>query len=272
VILLLVLLAGVDAGGRELASGSGSATWLAQRPVRFAVRSYAADIEVTPSPTGAVTVSAPGNVRLVAAGADRVEVEFGGKRQLHDGKIRVSLPRGSAVDAGVVSGSVSVAGLGGDARVRGMSGRVRVAGATDVDVETVDGPVELDAVTGTMRVHTVSGGTVVSGAQSASRLELETASGPVEFRGACGAGCHIDVDSVSGEVVFALDGKSSASARVVSTSGKVRDERGFSLQRRPGGSEGDFSEGAIGRGDGLIECETFSGNITFARAPADGDR
>jgi hypothetical protein len=260
VILLLVLLAGVDAGARELASGPGSATWQAQRPVRFAVRSYAADIEVTPSPTGAVTVSAPGNVRLVAAGADRVEVEFGGKRQLHDGKIRVSLPKGSALDAGVVSGSVSVVGLGGDARVRGMSGRVRVAGATDVDVETVDGPVELDGVTGTMRVHTVSGGTVVSGAQGASRLEL---------RGGCGAGCHIDVDSVSGDVVFALDGRSSASARVVSTSGKVRDERGFSLQRRPGGSEGDFSEGAIGRGDGLIECETFSGNITFARA---GDR
>jgi len=272
VILLLVLLAAVDAGGHELASGSGSATWAAQRPVRFAVRSYAADIEVAASTSGSVTVSAPGTVRLVAAGADRVEVEFGGKRQLHDGKIRVSLPRGSALDAGVVSGSVSVAGVGGDARIRGMSGRVSVAGATDVDIETVDGSIELDAVTGAMRVHTVSGGTVVSGAPSAARLELETASGPVEFRGGCGAGCHIDVDSVSGNVVFALDGKSSASARVVSTSGKVRDERGFSLERRPGGSEGDFNEGAIGRGDGLIECETFSGNITFARMPRDGDR
>jgi DUF4097 and DUF4098 domain-containing protein YvlB len=270
VIFLFLVLATVDAGGRELASGSGSATWAAERPVRFAVRSYAADIEVVASPTGSLTVSAPGRVRLVSSGADRVEAEFGGKRQLHDGKIRIALPRGSALDAGAVSGSVSVAGVGGEARVRGMSGRVRVAGATDVDVETVDGAVEIDGATGVIRVHTVSGGTVVSAPRTASRLELETASGPVDFRGGCGAGCHIDVDSVSGDVVFALDAKSSATARVVSTSGKVRDDRGFSLQRRPGGSEGDFSEGAIARGDGLIECETFSGNITFARPGSEG--
>jgi DUF4097 and DUF4098 domain-containing protein YvlB len=265
VIVLFLLLAAVDGGGRELASGSGSATWAAQRPIRFAVRSYAADIEVVASATGVLTVSAPGNVRLVSSGADRVEAEFGGKRQLHDGKIRVGLPRGSAVDAGAVSGSVSVLGVGGEARVRGMSGRVRVAGATDVDVETVDGAVAIEGASGTMRVHTVSGGTVVTAPQGPSRLELETASGPVDFRGACGPGCHIDIDTVSGDVVFGLDVKSSATARVVSTSGKVRDDRGFSLQRRPGGSEGDFSEGAIGRGDGLIECETFSGSITFAR-------
>ena len=263
-IVLLALLATADAG-RELASGSGSATWAAQRPIRFAVRSYAADIEVVASSTGALTVSAPGNVRLVSSGGDRVDAEFGGKRQLHDGKIRVALPRGSALDAGAVSGSVSVLGVGGEARVRGMSGRVRVSGATEVDVETVDGAVEIDGATGTMRVHTVSGGTVVTAPANASRLELETASGTVDFRGGCGPGCHIDVDSVSGDVVFALDAKSSATARVVSTSGKVRDDRGFSLQRRPGGSEGDFSEGAIGRGDGLIECETFSGSITFTR-------
>jgi hypothetical protein len=127
--------------------------------------------------------------------------------------------------------------------------------------------VEIDGATAAVRIHTVSGGTVITAWQAAPRLELESASGPVDFRGRCGPGCHIDVDTVSGDVVFALDAKSSTTARVVSTSGKVRDERGFALRRRPGGSEGDFSEGSIGGGDGLIECETFSGNITFASAP-----
>src|SRR5207302_3448072 len=85
-IALLLLLGAADAGARELASGSGSVTWSAPGPVRFAVRSYAADIEVIPSPSGVVTVTAPGRVRLLAGGGDRGEVDFGGKRQLHDGK------------------------------------------------------------------------------------------------------------------------------------------------------------------------------------------
>lgn len=262
-ILLLVLLAAADGGQRELASGAGSASWAAHRPVRFSIRSYAADIEVVASPSGTLTVSAPGQVRLVAAGGDRVEAEFGGKRQLHDGRIRVSLPRGSALDAGAVSGSVNVSGVGGEARIRGMSGQVRVLGASEVDVETVDGAVEVGGSTGAVRIHTVSGSTTVSASRPSARLELETASGPVDFRGPCGAGCHIDVDSVSGDVRFALDAGSSAAARVVSTSGKVRDELGLSFRRKPGASEGDFSEGSVGGGDGLIECETFSGNVSF---------
>lgn len=264
-ILLLALLAAAGAGQQELAAGPGSATWAAHRPVRFSVRSYAADIEVLASPTDSVNVTGPGQVRLLAAGGDRVEVEFGGKRQLHDGKIRVALPRGSALDAGAVSGKVSVEGVGGEARVRGMSGPVRVQGASEVDVETVDGAVEIAGATGATRIHTVSGGTTVSSSQAAAKFELETASGPLDYRGPCGAGCHIDVDSVSGDVRFTLEPGSSLTARVVSTSGKVRDEAGLSLRRKPGASEGDFSEGALGTGDGLLECETFSGSVTFRR-------
>ena len=64
-------------------------------------------------------------------------------------------------------------------------------------------------------------------------------------------------------VRFELDAGSSLAARVVSTSGKIRDEAGLSFHRKAGASEGDFSEGALGKADGLIECETFSGNVTF---------
>jgi hypothetical protein len=265
VIVLLALLAMSDAGARsELAAGVGSASYLARQPVHFSIHSYAADVEVALSPSGSVLASASGvRLRLIAGGGDRVEVEFGGKRQLHDGKVRVELPRGSAVDAGTVSGSVTVIGVGGDARVRGMSGQVHIRGAAEVDVETVDGNVEVAQASGAVRVHTVSGATAVDASQAAVKLEVETASGPVDFRGPCGAGCHMDIDSVSGEVRFSLDRASSLSARVVSTSGKVSDDLGLALRRKPDSPDGDFSEGALGSGEGLIECETFSGNVTL---------
>jgi hypothetical protein len=262
VILLLALLA---AGAqRELAAGLGLASYVPRQPVHFSIRSYAADVEAVVSPSGALVVSAAGvRLRLVASGGDRVEVEFGGKRQLHEGAVRVELPRGSSIDAGAVSGSVSVTGVGGDARVRGMSGQVRVQGAAEVDVETVDGAVAVADASGAVRIHTVSGTVRVDAGQAAARLQVETASGPVDFRGPCGAGCHVDVDSVSGEVRYALDRGSSLTARVVSTSGKVSDSLGLALRRKPGSPDADFSEGALGAGDGLIECETFSGNVSF---------
>jgi DUF4097 and DUF4098 domain-containing protein YvlB len=260
VIALLLALA-AETG----ASGDGRASMAVDRPVSLVIRSNAAAVEVVRSPSGALAVSAPGQkIRLLVAGGDRVEVEFGGKRQLHHGTVKVELPRGSALDAGAISGQISVTDVGGPARIRGMSGDVKIAGATEVDAETVDGTVTASAVSGPLRIHTVSGGVVVETSQPASRLDVETASGNVHFRGPCGPGCQLDVDTVSGEVSFALDRKSSLSARVVSTSGKVRDELGLQLRRKTGASEGDFAEGALGAGDGLIECETFSGDVTFS--------
>lgn len=252
------------AGGQQLAAGSGTVSWQARGPVRFSIRSYAADVQIFESSGNAVTVSGVrGAVRLVSGGGDRVEAEFGGKRQLHDGKVTVSLPRGSSVDAGSVSGDVLIYGVGGEVRIRGMSGRISVTSGTDVDAENVDGSVEIHSAIGALRVHTVSGRILVTSPAHPAKLEAETASGSLDFRGNCAAGCHIDVDSVSGDVRFELDADSSLAARVVSTSGKIRDEAGLSFHRKAGASEGDFSEGALGKADGLIECETFSGNVTF---------
>ena len=265
-MVLLALLAAVSDAPRELASGRESAGYPAQQPVRFSLRSYAADVEVVASASGNMTVSAPGvALRLVKSGSDRVEVEFAENTQIHDGKLHVELPRGSSVDASAVSGSVSVSEGCGEVRVRGMSGWVKVRDVGEVDVETVDGSIEVSNASGAVRIHTVTGATSVDAGQAPVKLEVETASGPVDFRGLCGTGCHMDVDSVSGEVRFALDRASSLSAHVVSTSGKVKDDLGLALRRRPDAPEGDFSEGALGGGDSLIECETFSGNVELPR-------
>ena len=251
-----------------LGSGSGSASAPMRGPVAFSLRSYAADVDVVASAQPRLAVSVtdkPGmRVALLSTGGDRIEVEFAGKRQLHDGKLRIEVPRGSSIDVSAVSGRVSVSGLGGRVRIRGMSGEVKVAGATEVDVETVDGAVEVSDAAGQVRIHTISGSSAVVASEPASRLELETSSGQVAFRGPCGKGCHLDIDTVSGEVRFALGPESSFAASVISTSGKVHDDLPVGLRAVGGPSEGAWSEGRYGDGDGVIECETFSGDISFA--------
>jgi DUF4097 and DUF4098 domain-containing protein YvlB len=144
-----------------------------------------------------------------------------------------------------------------------MSGAVKLSGATEVDVETVDGPIELAEVSGEVRIHTTSGSAAISTAIHSLKVQVETSSGTVDFRGPCGKECHLDVDSVSGEVRFVLDRASSFSVSLISTSGKVRDELGAGLRAKREGAEGEWLEGQYGAGDGLIECETFSAGISF---------
>ncbi len=251
------------AGRQELAAGRGSASAAVAGAIAFNLRSYAADVEVVTSAQDWVTVTvdqAALRVALLGAGGGRIEAEFGGKRQLHEGRLRMELPRGSSVDISTVGGRVSIAGVGGNARIRGMSGDVKIEAAADVDAETVDGAVMVSGATGQVRVHTTSGAIRVEAADPAARAEVETASGEVSLRGACGRGCHLDVDSVSGDVRFALDRGSSFSASVISTSGKVRDELSLGLRSK---REAGWAEGHYGNADGLIECETFSGNVDF---------
>jgi DUF4097 and DUF4098 domain-containing protein YvlB len=234
-------------------------------PLSFSVRTYAADVEVVPGDHLALSLPGKPDAHPLARplGGNRFEAEFDGKRQLHEGALRVELPTGSSVTISTVLGRISVAGIGGEARVRGMSGAVRIAGATDVDVETVDGPVEVDSASGKVRIHTTSGATSVAAA-SIGEVELETASGAGVFRGTCGAKCHIDVDSVSGEVRFVLGGESSFAASLTTTSGHLRDALGLGLHAREAWTEGRFRSG-----DGAIECETFSSDIVFSARQAE---
>jgi hypothetical protein len=253
-------------GRRELASGAGAVTAdVGQVALRLRVR--AARVEISEGPAGKVTVSTPEardlRLRLFASGK-RVEPEFDGRRQLDSGRLVVQVPKGSAVDVSSVSGDVSIQGLGAEARVRGMSGRVLVAAATDVDVETVDGDIRAVDVAGAVRVHTVSGSTTVSARQPAAKLEVESASGPVDWQGTCGAGCHLDIDTVSGPVTLSFQGDSSFAISYATHQGRLRDE--LPLSQRPQRKGSTWAEAAFGQGDGLVECETFSGDITVRPA------
>ena len=108
----------------------------------------------------------------------------------------------------------------------------------------------------------VTGATSVDAGQAPVKLEVETASGPVDFRGLCGTGCHMDVDSVSGEVRFALDRASSPErACSVSTSGKGERRPGTCSTPQAGrtGKGPTSARAPSGEGDGRIRMRDLFG-------------
>jgi DUF4097 and DUF4098 domain-containing protein YvlB len=244
-------------------SGAGSATAPVQGPVTFELRTYAADVEIVQGRADSVTLSMPGSpkarVEIEAAGG-RFEARVDGRRQLREGKVKLSVPAGSSVEITTVTGGIDATGALGQVRARTMSGKVAVRGARAADVETIEGAVEVSGVVAEVRVHTIAGAVQIDGQGPLAQAEVETSSGPVEVRGLCGKGCRIDLDSVSGEVKLALDPASSFGLRFTSHTGKLRNHGAT--------TSGDdaWSEATWGKGEGRIECETFSADaILMAR-------
>lgn len=267
-VLLAALPAAHAAPSRarpEVAAGKGSAA-APSGPVLLRVRSGEAAVEVAASADGhlrATVLDPPGvAVALRASGGDRLDLEFDGRNVLRRGRLRLEVPPQSRLDVESQSGPVSLAGVGGDVRLRTASGAVRLAGAAAVDVETIDGEVVIEEARGPARVHTVTGRVRLGLAGSAPQADVETASGDVEVSARCGRGCRLDADSVSGALTFALDPQSSFELRFVSHQGTLKD---LGLKALAGAPErrGDDSwvSATLGAAEGSIECETFSGDV-----------
>jgi hypothetical protein len=104
----------------------------------------------------AVLSGASGGVRLSGSG-ERVDVLFPGAGRAGDGRIKLEVPRGTAVEIETLSADVEVEGTGAEVRIHTLSGDVRVSGSGGATIETVSGDIEVEAAKGPLRVHTVSG-------------------------------------------------------------------------------------------------------------------
>jgi hypothetical protein len=211
-------------------------------------------------------LSGSGGVRLSLSG-DRVEVGFSGPGRQRDARVRLEVPRGTAVDLETLSADVEVEGTGAEVRVHTLSGDVRVAGVAAATLETVSGDLEVDGAKGPVRVHTVSGDAEVSQdgpGTTDTQLEFESTSGDLRWSGACGPGCRLDAQTLSGNLRLALAPQSGFELSFSTRSGEVHD--GFGLAagpRRRGRRHG--LEAKAGGGEGRIECDTFSGDLELAR-------
>ena len=252
------------------ARGRNAATLPVRGPITFQLRAQSGDIEIASSERSQVSVTvteSPDQEVALYAFGDRVEPTFRGRRTLHRGKVRIELPRGSRVDLSSMSGDVSVRDTR-EVRIRTMSGDVKLASVGKADVQTISGDVRIDDAAGPVRLHTVSGHGVVNTGSSAPQIEFQSASGNMDWTGVCARDCHLSAETVSGELHFAVDPKSSFELSYTSHSGELRDEVNLSVKRAPRRKHGMASgwlEATFGKGEGVIEADAFSGNLTVKK-------
>jgi len=252
------------------ARGRGSAILPVKGPVTFQVRAQAGDIEVVASDKRQVSVTLTGaaaeDIALFAFG-DRVEPSFRGRRTLRRGRLRVELPRGSRLDLASMSGDVTAERIG-DVRIRTMSGDVKLSGVAKTDVQTISGDARIEDASGPVRLHTVSGNGTVTTSGPAPQVEFHSASGGLDWSGACGKDCHLCAETVSGDLRLTLDPKSSFELSYTSHSGELRDELNLMVKRAPKRKHGmttGWLEATFGKGEGVIEADAFSGTLVVKR-------
>lgn len=256
-------------------AASSTATLEVKGTVTLRADVQSADLEVVGGggrQIRAKLVDASGALELQQSG-DRVDVRLrsGGRWPQvpagFDGKLRIEVPRGTHVELTSASGDIAVRDTGGDVRVRTASGEVHLLKVANVEVMAVSGDVVVEETSGEVRLRTVSGDARVSHVGgSAAKLEYGTTSGDLDWSGACGAGCRIEARSTSGDLELRLSRDSNFDLRYVTHSGDLADELKLqTIDKSEARHRGGAWHGRLGKGEGVVEAQTFSGDLHLTR-------
>jgi DUF4097 and DUF4098 domain-containing protein YvlB len=146
--------------------------------------------------------------------------------------------------------------------VRSASGDLHVKHAASVEAMLVSGGAQLDDIGGDVRLRTVSGDAEVRQTGPGGVLEFGTTSGDLDWSGNCNNNCRIAARTTSGDVMLNMPSSSSWDLRYVTHSGDYGD--GFNSQvidKRDNGS----THVRYGKGEGCIEIQTFSGDLKVSK-------
>lgn len=211
---------------RKVQAAAQQATLSVSGPIHLRLQTGAADVEVDTGQPGQLVVKvdeAP--IRLIQQ-ADRVEAQFGDADRLGSGSVRAVLPPGSKLDLDTLAGDAVVKGALGQIQVRSTSG--------DLTMEGDDTP----------------------------SLRFESVSGDLTYTGGCGAGCSLDLRTVSGALDLHLTRARSFDLRYSTQSGAFSDDLADQ-----GGQEGEVPAAGIraryGKGEGRIQATTVSGDLSL---------
>jgi DUF4097 and DUF4098 domain-containing protein YvlB len=164
-----------------------------------------------------------------------------------------------------VSGDVEVRSKSGDLTLKSVSGDVTVEGSAArarVEAKTVSGSVVVRGVEGEIRGGSVSGGVEVRDSR-AERLELQSTSGSVEYRGPLlGSGTY-DFQSVSGSVELELVGTRDAAYDVSTFSGDIDNAFGPKPRRTSEYGPGRELRFTEGKGAARVRINTLSGEVVI---------
>jgi len=262
----------------ETTGGSGGHTLAVKGPVKLRVRTLDANVEITPARTREVSVrvtdSDVGRVAVEERGGDRVEIVFDGGAVLRCGKACITVPAGSDVEVTTSDGDVSIAGVGGAVRARTASGDVQVRRATAVEIRTVSGDVAIDEAAGDVRIDTVSGDAQLAlvNAGAPPRVRYASTSGDLTYRGPCGAQCRLEARTMSGDLTLQLAQPSSFELTYLTRSGELSDDLHLEIQPQARLGRETRLRARAGQGEGLIDLQTWSGDVTLAASTATARR
>jgi len=227
---------------------------------------------------------------------DRVRVETryphgrhhrGGHGHDHNGngvsvEYRVSVPVGTEVEAGSVSGDVNVSGVEGETSVHSVSGEIHVTDTPnlvrakavsgdvtvqrarsedDLEIASVSGEVALtDVQAEELDVSSVSGDVRMDDI-ACEEGDFDSVSGNIRYTGRIAKGGRYEFKSHSGDVIITIGDDIGFELEATTFSGEVESD--FAMRTSPDGQNGPNINAVVGDGSAMIEATTFSGNIIF---------
>lgn len=178
-------------------------------------------------------------------------------------EVSVAVPRGIALNLGVVNAGALVSGLANDAKLNTVSGDIIVDTHTgDLSVNTVSGDVQIRELTGSINANSVSGDVAVTG--SVRRITIDTVSGAI-WADATGNINTINLNTVAGNSTIRLAETLPANYVMRSMSGRVMVDgidRGATGPTNYTGSAGELAGSFVD-----VRANSVSGDITVLRQP-----
>ncbi|UYO96739.1 DUF4097 domain-containing protein [Microbacterium sp. M28] len=178
-------------------------------------------------------------------------------------EVSVAVPRGIALNLGVVNAGALVSGLANDAKLNTVSGDIIVDTHTgDLSVNTVSGDVQIRELTGSINANSVSGDVAVTG--SVRKITIDTVSGAI-WADATGNINTINLNTVAGNSTIRLEETLPANYVMRSMSGRVLIDgidRGSSGPTNYTGSAGELAGSFVD-----VRTNSVSGDITVLRQP-----
>lgn len=222
-----------------------------------------------------VTVESRGSRTVIEV---ELPKEHSRRRRDLSAELEIRVPVTSRVEASTVSASQSVSDVDGAVNLETVSGNIDLAGRpASVDVSSVSGAVAIDAKTDTLDATTVSGtldlrgaarevratavsGKIELGIEGSERIDVESVSTAITIDLAMSASPNVSASSHSGSITLRLDRDTSAEIDARSQSGRITNGLGPAAESRRYGPGSSLSF-TLGRGDGSIDLETFSGSV-----------
>lgn len=204
-------------------------------------------------------------------GGDRINVSV-------DYKIWV--PDQAAVDLKSVSGDITVAPLGGAAKVDCVSGDVKLRGAAGAEIKLTSGELEMENIAGDAFIKAVSGGITVTkikgsveadavsgdielrDVSEAQSVDLKTVSGNVIYSGSIQAGGRYELNAFSGDVRMTIPADATFEFEANTFSGSIDTDFEITVSGKISPKE---VRGTVGKGGATIKLKSFSGNVDLKK-------